>query len=273
MSEKKTLWDNVIDLFPRDVVLPELPIEVQPAPEEEKLPLGCAVDLTGRPKVVMAFGAGRSGKSTLLRWAAERVASTVVLATADELRPTLKVFVQGTMVLKYPVGVEKLIERLMAVRDRTAMIDFGADRSLVPLLRQMPDLQKQMEDAGLQPVVLYVLTPRESDLSVLVEMEHAGFRPTATALIRNMGTMMTVEDTEWNQLRRHSAYRAAVVRGAVELWMPRLYPAKAVEDRRIGFMASVDPASGLSVFERSKVTSWLNLMDGCFAPVKSWLEP
>jgi hypothetical protein len=48
-------------------------------------------------------------------------------------------------------------------------------------------LQQMMESAGIEPVALYPLTPRSSDLTPLAVMEQAGFKPRATALILNEG--------------------------------------------------------------------------------------
>jgi len=51
----------------------ELPVGM-PAPSVSAVapsPLASAVDLTGKPKIWFAIGPGRSGKTMLLRWAAE----------------------------------------------------------------------------------------------------------------------------------------------------------------------------------------------------------
>jgi hypothetical protein len=275
----KTVKDNIVRLFDtREAELPETPLgdprltqEVLPAPS-----LASAVDLSGKPRVVMTFGAGRSGKSTLLRWVVERAIDRdgetgVVLASMDTARPTLQQFFPGAIVPRQADGLERLISRLIELK-RTAAIDFGADASLVPLLNQVPDLHRMMLDHGVEPVVLYLLSPRSADLTVLMAMEAAGFRPEATALILNTGTMVGEDpEGEFGQLRRHSVYRAAIERGAVEIWMPRLFAARAVEDRRISFRKAVAPEAGLGLFERSKVAKWLGAMDLAFAPIASWL--
>ena len=275
----KSVKDNIVRLFDtREAELPETPLG-DPRLTQDALPavsLASAVDLTGKPRVVMTFGAGRSGKSTLLRWVVERALDRdgetgAVLATADTLRPTLQRFFPGAIVPKQPDGLERLISRLVELK-RTAAIDFGADASLVPLLTQVPDLQQMMLDHGVEPVALYLLSPRSADLTVLMAMEAARFQPTATALILNMGTMVGQDpEAEFGQLRRHSVYKAAIERGAVEIWLPRLFAAKAVEDRGIRFRQAVAADSGMSLFDRSRVASWLNAMDAACAPIASWL--
>ena len=90
-----------------------------------------------------------------------------------------------------------------------------------------------MESAGVEPVALYPLTPRSSDLTPLAAMTKAGFRPKATALILNEGRADSTRAPlqEFGQIRRHSVYKSAIAQGAVEIWMPRLYAAKAIEDQ------------------------------------------
>jgi hypothetical protein len=275
----KTVKDNIVRLFDtREAELPETPL-ADPRLTQEALPapsLASAVDLSGKPRVVMTFGAGRSGKSTLLRWVVERAIERdgetgAVLATVDAARPTLQRFFPSAIIPKQPDGLERLISRLIELK-RTAAIDFGADASLVPLLAQVPDMQQMMLDHGVEPVALYLLSPRSSDLTVLMAMEAAKFRPTATALILNMGTIVGQDpEAEFGQLRRHSVYKAAVERGAVEIWMPRLYAAKAVEDRGIAFRKAVAADGGLGLFDRSRVAGWLTAMDQACAPIASWL--
>lgn len=276
---KTPLKDNIIRLFEdREADLPEARIEVPSLSQEPQIApsLDSAVDLTGKPRIVMTFGAGRSGKSTLLRWAVERSqrggnADSLVLATADVRRPTLKQYFPGTLT---PPSMSILLTRLIEAK-MTAAIDFGADQTLFPLLGEVPDLQFVMTDCGVEPVALYMLTPRVNDLSVLVEMERSGFQPVATALVLNTGTMMSENPVaEFGRLRQHSAYKAALHRGAVELWMPKLFAAKAIEERGIGFWQalerSTDPKA-LGMFDRSRVARWLELMEAAFAPIVSWL--
>lgn len=283
----KNLKDNIYQLFDNhEADLPEAQLEVPRLSQDGQTPpsLASGVDLSGKPKVLMVMGAGRSGKSTLLRWVVERALGSgndpaPVLATLDTLRPTLRHFFPGAMVVDKGRGLERLLGKLIDLK-RSAAIDFGADQTLAPLLAQLPDLQIMMQAGGIEPVALYTLTPRPSDLTVLLSMEQAGFRPAATALVLNMGTMATTDsDAEFAQIRRHSVYQAAVERGAVEVWMPKLWAAEAVEGRRLGFRQAMAwaggggelPMPGMSVFDRSRVQHWLESMDRSFTPIASWL--
>jgi hypothetical protein len=135
-----------------------------------------------------------------------------------------------------------------------------------------------MEGAGVEPVALYPLTPRSSDLTPIAAMAQAGFRPKAAALILNEGRTDSTRAPlqEFGQIRRHSVYKSAIAQGAVEVWMPRLYAAKAIEDRRISFRQAVngempDSGLGLGPFDRSRTRHWLAAMEEAFTPIASWL--
>lgn len=283
----KSVKDNIVQLFDdRAEEIPETPLGVVATVADRPVSAtgGAAVDLTGKPRVVMVFGPGRSGKSSWLRWAVERSHAAdgdPVLATVDASRPTLKRFFPGALSPRSAEGamlwLEKLLGRLIETR-KTAAIDFSADMSLVPLLSQVPDLQQMMVGAGVEPVALYLLTPRSDDLTVLKSMEDTGFRPAATGLILNLGTLPAGADAEqaFAQVRRHSVYRAAIGRGAVEVWMPKLHAAKAIEDRSASFLAAasnVVPAGmpALGIFDPGRTRDWLRQMDESFAPLASWL--
>ena len=102
-----------------------------------------------------------------------------------------------------------------------------------------------LEQAGVELVALYTLSPRVEDLTAMAQLAAKGFTPKATALIMNKG--VTADPTmpaepEFETVMEHSAFRAAVDRGAATIWMPRLYSAKAIEDRRLLFGQARDGA-------------------------------
>jgi hypothetical protein len=244
-----------------------------------------SLDLTGQHKLVMTFGPGRSGKTLLLRWAVERAhqrldAAPVTVVTADAARPALKMYFSDVLAPGSQDGAPAFVARLLDRLEkspRTVVMDFGADMTLLPLLKQIPDLDQTLVKAGVTPVALYLLTPRVIDLTVLDAMEQAGFKPQATALVLNLGSLDEGRDptTEFAQLRRNSVYRAAIARGAVEIWMPRHFSAKAIEDRRMSLFRAADneggAATGLGIFDRSRAWHWLPAMETAFAPIASWL--
>ncbi len=284
------MTDHVVPLFgDRDANLPEARLDVSHLGRPMRAgPSGQALDLTGKAKAIMAIGLGVTGKTTLLRWlcerALERGEDELALATVDPVNRELGHYFPAAMVppTQDPAQVTAWLEQLLAMileTGKSAALDFGGgDTTLARLLTEVPDLQQMMESAGVEPVALYPLTPRSSDLTPLAAMTKVGFRPKATALILNEGRADSTRAPlqEFGQIRRHSVYKSAIAQGAVEIWMPRLYAAKAIEDRRSGFRQAVNGETpqgslGLGPFDRSRTRHWLAAMEEAFAPIASWL--
>jgi hypothetical protein len=146
----------------------------------------------------------------------------------------------------------------------------------------VPDLAAALEESGIAPVAVYTLGPRVDDLASLASFEALGFRPAATVLVRNEGLSdpMAEREESFARVLRHSAYKAAVGRGAVEIWMPRLDAAVAqeIEAKRLSFVQARDALSPkgrkvapLGPFDRSRVRNWLTAMAAELAPITSWL--
>lgn len=275
---------NVVSLFDRSrKKVPEMALDVpaKPHPTEATAaePVGHSIP-AGKPKLILAMGSGKTGKSTLLRWIAERATERegTVLATLAPNR-TLKHYFPETM---HPEGnttssgaafLEMFLD-VMAEDKVNAVLDFpGDDTSLLHLLDQGADPAGVLEQAGVELVALYTLSPRVEDLTAMAQLAAKGFMPKATALVMNKG--VTADPTmpaepEFEQVMEHSAYRAAVDREAATVWMPRLYAAKAIEDRRLLFGQARD-GSDLGPSDRSRIHHWLRAMEEAFGPIASWL--
>lgn len=271
----------------------ELPVGLPPTSTAQPLVArsDAGIDLAKRPKVWFAIGPGRSGKTMLLRWAAEMSASlggTAIVAAADPQNRSLKNYFDN--VAEPPTNdamatsrwLEALLRHTME-EQASALVDLGGgDTALHKLLAAVPDLAGALEAAGVAPVAVYTLGPRVDDLAALASFEALGFRPAATVLIRNEGLADATADREdaFARVLRHSAYRSAVARGAVEIWMPRLDAAVAqeIEAKRVSFLQARDALSPegrkvtpLGPFDRSRVRHWLNTMAAEMAPILSWL--
>lgn len=284
---------NIIDFRPRRDFAgeDELPVGLPPTSGlAGAVVRASGIDLSGRAKVWFAIGPGRSGKTTVLRCTAEMSASrgsNPIVAAADPQNRSLANYIDN--VAQPPtndaVATSRWLEALLrhAMEEKaSALVDLGGgDTSLHKLLATVPDLAASLEDSGVAPVAVYTLGPRVDDLASLASFEALGFQPTATVLIRNEGLSDPTVDREdaFARLLRHSAYRAAVARGAVEVWMPRLDPAIAqeIEAKRISFVQARDAISPegrqvppLGPFDRSRVRRWLSVMEMEFAPIASW---
>lgn len=285
----KSMKENVVFLFGKEAELPPTRLDVDHLFVEEEKPAshGAGLDLAGKPKVLFLIGPGGSGKTTFARWLGERAAQRdnevpPVLVTVDPVNRDLAAYHPDTL---HPKGsntvtfLEKLFAQLLKVK-RSAAIDFGGgDTSLTTLLAQTPGLHTMLEEGGVEPVALYFLSPRVNDLTPLMAMDRAGFHPRATALLLNTGKTDPSKTTEewFSHIRRQPAYLKAVERGAVEVWFPKLFAAKAVEDRQIGFWAAINHGtdglgSPLGVFDHRRVSDWLGKMEDCVQPIASWID-
>jgi hypothetical protein len=273
---------NVVSLFDRARKrAPELALDVPTtaAVSPDVAPAGYVVP-AGRPKLLLAIGSGHTGKSLLLRWLAERAAQRegAVLATLAPNR-TLKhyfpdaIIPEGNSTSSGAQFLEGFLD-VVAENGMNAVLDFpGDDTALLHLLDQGLDPIGMLAETGIEVVVLYTLSPRVEDLTAMAQLSAKGFTPKATALILNKG--LTSDPTvppepEFDQVAEHSAFRAAIERGAATVWMPRLYAAKAIEDRRLLFeQARSGPDLGPS--DRSRTHHWLTAMEKAFAGIASWL--
>ena len=153
-----------------------------------------AIDLTGKPKAWFVIGRGGVGKTTLLRWAAERAdqnEARMVVAAADPLNRSLRLYRDN--VVEPPSNdpaatadwTQALLLRCMEL-GASALIDLGGgDTSLHRLLQTVPDLAAVLHDGGLEAVAVHIVGANPHDLVPLAETEAAGFQPAATALVCN----------------------------------------------------------------------------------------
>jgi hypothetical protein len=244
-----------------------------------------AVELGGRPPVWFLIGPNYSGKTTFARWAADRMFAagrSAFLGALDPLNRTLAAFFMDVEQPSSadpsltPAWLRSVVEHLMRER-LPAIADMGGgDTSLARLISDLPTLAETMEEAGVAPVAAYFLGPRVDDLSSLATFEASGFRPRATLLVLNGARVDAGLDPvdAFAPIRRHSAVRAAVARGAVVVEMPRLDPpelALEVERKRIAFGAARDGEGGLGPLDRAGVRAWMDRMERAFAPVEPWL--
>jgi hypothetical protein len=255
------------------------------------LPTVAAVDLGDSPKALFVMGPGRSGKTTLLRYIMEAVPSgrpAPLAAALDPQNRSLATFLNDVAQppSSDPVAVARWAEELLGfimAEQKSALLDMGGgDLSLGKLLEEVPDLTTSLENASVHPVALYTLSPRVDDLGVLAGHEAQGFQPRATALILNAGLADPTVPREdaFARVLRHSAFQAAVARGAVPIWMPRLDATVAaeIEGKRLRFGQARDgqapaeqPGAILGPFNRSRVRKWMTDMEAALAPLRSWL--
>lgn len=286
---------NIVALFGDDTEkLPPptaIPIDHLFSASEQRAPAtGTAIDLTGRPKILFLVGAGATGKTTFARWVGERAYQRSddtypVMVSVDPQSRDLALYFNDIhtprktgqeFVVEY---LERLFTQLMRTK-RSAIIDFGGgDSALLALIAGIPDLHEMLSQGGVEPVAMHFISTRSSDLVHLAALHRAGFTPTATALMLNVGRTNSKDiDTEFARVRAQPEYHDAIKRGAVEVLFPKLYAAAAIEARQVGFWAATNHAPGtegmapLNIFDHRKVAKWLDEMEGQMAPIASWLD-
>lgn len=247
-----------------------------------------------------AIGAGKNGKSFFGRYLGDRLDAeghAWTLAALDAGGRTLARFFDGAVQpmqqsggalvqSRDPTVVSQFLADFVEAEMQEpfpAYLDTGANDAAVPaLLHENPDLVADLAGAGVAVVAAHFLSPRIEDLDPLATLEGMGFAPPNTLLIENHGTVGAGVDPEhaFGPVRAHSAFRAAVARGAVHIIMPRLSPevSQKIELRTLHFSQardgvvpagrSVEPIGGL---ERSRVRRFLADMDTAFSPVREWM--
>jgi hypothetical protein len=295
MAEKKT--DRSAAIIPffgsqPDVDEEEFQVGLPPkpaAPQPEKRPSAVIADLGDSTKVWFLIGRGNTGKTMLIRYLGETVLATgrqVLLADLDRTNATLSAYFND--VQRPPdadeATIAKWLERLLTfimTNKVGAFVDLGGgDTTLRRLVVEIPDLIGMLKSANAAPVAAYMTGPRPDDLAPLATLEAAGFQPAATAIVLNEGLIEVPlpRDEAFKRLTRHSAFKSAILRGAVPLWMPRLLPVAEVEARRIHFAAARDGIapegrrqSPLGAFDRARVRAWMSAMEAEFGIIQPWL--
>ncbi len=250
-----------------------------------------ALDLSGKPKALFLIGPGGTGKTTLARWIGwqmQQAGRSAFMAALDPQNRSLATWFEDVQTPPTSDGAQSArwlrdaLKHIMQHK-QSAVLDFGGgDTALARLVETMPDFTDALTEAGVEPVAIYTLAPRQDDLAVLETMEASGFKPAATALILNEGRVDSTlsRDEAFARILRHSAFREALRRGALPIWMPRLEPevSQEIEGKRLTFGQARDgtvPAGAkfapIGGFERSMVKRWLERMDQEFAPIKTWL--
>jgi hypothetical protein len=287
---------DVVSLFRRRPVGEDEPeVRVGLPPTSDAATSGgrakAGADLSGKPKVLFVIGPGGTGKTAEVRWLGWRMAEAgreALLAALDPQNRSLATWFDGVEMPPNSDGTQtarwlrELLGFLMQ-QQSSAVLDFGGgDTALAKLIDLAPSIAGTMEAAGVIPVALYMVAPRQDDLASLESLEAAGFQPKATAIILNEGRVDSTmaRDEAFARVLRHSAFQAAIGRGAIPIWMPRLEPEvmQEIEGKRLTFGQARDgivpdgrtfaPIGG---FERSMVGRWLDRMEQEHEPIRSWL--
>ena len=228
------------------------------------------VDLTGKVKAVFFIGRGRTGKTTLARWAYEGLAErggTAIIAAADPVNRTLANYLDGvaqppsTDPLEVRDWLIVLLQHAMSEK-LSVMVDLGGgDTSLIELLKVLPNLVTLMAEGGMEAVAIHVMGTDPHDLHPLAMSEEMGFQPRATAIVLN-------EVYARGAQRYRPVYQAAINRGAEPIWMPALIEEVARYCAQDGGRFLDLPRS--KPFFAQALKNWLGAMSVEFSPIATW---
>ena len=252
-----------------------------------------ALDLGGLVPCWLLIGGNNSGKTTWARWAAGRAFDAgrdVTLASLDKNQRALSTFLSG---VAQPESRDTLLVAnwtadflgYVAETRQPAVADFGGggEEYLNATLADAPTLVDDLAISGVGILAAHFLTPRPDDLQVIAALDKAGFRAKATVLVLNEVHVERGADPDdaFARITGHSAFKAAVARGAHVVRMPRLFPqslALEIASKRLLFThardgivpeeSTVTPIRGL---DRSRVNRWLSDIETAHETVRSAL--
>jgi hypothetical protein len=239
------------------------------------------------PKLLLALGRGKTGKSTWIRWAAERSlgrGGTPVIADADRTNASLSVFFENVI---RPPSPEDDDVRLWLngfanrqIEEKfSAFLDLGGGDLVLKSWARDLELAPFLESYGITPIALHFLGPDLDDLTYLRDIETvAKFQPKHVGVVLNEGVIPPgrVARTAFEPVINHEVFREVLARGARVMRMPRLSCAHEVENRGLSFsdaeasrvkpgQANVDPIS------RRLIGLWRRDMEASFAEVAEWI--
>ena len=241
--------------------------------------------IDGEPRMIIAAGRGKVGKSTILRWAIEQnvaAGSSPVIADGDRTNPTLAAF--------FPQAIRPPSAEDMDVRDwlnnladtqiehrQTVYLDLGGgDQTLRQWTRDL-DLGPFLIEHGITPVLLHLLGSDLDDLAYLRDIE-TSLKPRHTAIILNEGMVASGRSplAAFEPVISHSVFKTSVDRGAKVLKMPRLGCMQEVDRRRLSFADAqaglVKPGQETFPFTaRQMVAIWRRDMATCMEPIRTWI--
>jgi hypothetical protein len=240
------------------------------------------------PKLILTMGRGRIGKSTFVRWAAERAmlgGGLPVIADADRTNATLSAFFENVTSPPSPADDDvrqwlgDLVERQIEQRF-TAFLDLGGGDQVLKVWSRELDLAPFLEKYDITPVALHFLGCEIDDLSYLRDIEAvSGFRPKHTLLTLNEGMVPTgrVVRTAFEPIIANPVFRATLERGARVASMPRLACMHEVENRRLSFADAeanlVREGQGkIGPINRQLISRWREEMETSFAAVDAWIR-
>lgn len=240
-----------------------------------------------RPKLLVPLGRGSRGKTSFVRWAAERAQAhgrQVVIADMDRTNPTLRGFFSDVTApevandLDVREWLAAFVEAQIEQRF-TAFLDVGGGDMILKNVAREMDLTSFLAGHGIEPVAVHLIGPDRDDLAYLRDMEADGvFAPPATVLVLNEALVPANRAVRpaFQGVVDHEIFRGVLARGGKAVWMPRLAAMHEVDNRRLTFSDAEagkvkEGQAPLGPWNRQVVTKWRQHMEAAFADVADLL--
>jgi hypothetical protein len=239
-----------------------------------------------RPRLVIASGRGRTGKSTLLSYLAATCSQRypLVVVDADPKNSSLAnrhpdAQVPSGIGEDRRVSIEAKFDQLASdagtTRQHDMFMDLGGGDLLLKRWGHDVALAESLIEAGVDPVLIHLLGPSEQDLAHVQDLEsgHA-FAPPWTILVVNYGLVATAEPSEaFAKAKTSKVVESIVERGGRLVFMPRLDCLAQMEEAGVTFSdARKGNLSKLKLLDRIRVNRWVREdMPKMLDPVRDWL--
>lgn len=232
------------------------------------------VNSTPSPKLVIGFGRGFGGKSTVLSeiaWRAQSQGRGVIVADFDARSKTLADLFPGAEVPPteelpdVKAAFSQLLNR-MTKQKKSAVVDFGGgDRFMLEFGRDLR-LVEFCAHRGIEPVAIYVLGPEIEDLRHCLSIYQAGyFRPERVIVCMNEGVIREGRTVigAFEQTMKDPGFQQMISDGAKPVLLTRLPCMDLVKGTKQNFYeaASGDGDDPLDPVEEFMLSDWLEDME------------
>lgn len=226
------------------------------------------------PKLVIGFGRGFGGKSTVLSeiaWRAQSQGRGVIVADFDARSKTLAGLFPDAEVPPteelpdVKSAFTKLLNR-MTKEKKSAVVDFGGgDRFMLEFGRDLR-LVEFCARRGIEPVAIYVLGPEVEDLRHCLSIYEAGyFRPERVIICMNEGVIREGRTVigAFEQTVKDPGFQKMISDGAQPLLLTRLPCMDLVKDGGKNFYEAASGVSDepLDPVEEFMLSDWLEDME------------
>ena len=226
------------------------------------------------PVLVVGFGRGDSGKSTVLMemaWRAQNIGRDVLVADFDAQSKTIRTFFPDAIV---PVSDElpdvkaefaKLLNRVG--KGESAIVDFGGGDQFMKEFGKDLQVISFCAKRGVKPVAVFVLSPDEENLRHCLSVFESGhFMPDRMIIILNEGVIREGKTVRgaFEDTMKDPGFQRMIKAGAKPLLLTRLpcmglVKKAAAEDKQaMNFYAAAAGDAGLDMVEQFMVETWLD---------------